>query len=353
MPVETADYISDLDQANPLSGDTGQQGDDHMRLTKKVLLQSFPNVDAEVTSSDEELNTLVGNTTLVKDIAADALAAAASKKALDERFWPVLANGVDVNNDIAFSAGFIMDKTGEVAIEATLFVKQKDNAWTAGTDMGGLVAGATLTDTIHCFVVYDPVGQVSEAAYDDNAAGTNVLAGVDAAFTLMRKVGSIPLSGGNIIPFTQDYRDYYRTTNSIDVHEGAAPTSPTLVAAGVPNGVSVEAMVKISFRCQTSGAGSAGTSHAALLTTPGGLAAGKAATVPASNANGVDAADIFVAANNPEYSNQPGSASLLIKTNTSKQFYIDSAFNLNPLSMVDPTLTYSMNTYGWRDALND
>jgi len=42
MPLESGDYIKDLNQANPTGGDPKSRGDDHIRLLKKVLVDSFP-----------------------------------------------------------------------------------------------------------------------------------------------------------------------------------------------------------------------------------------------------------------------------------------------------------------------
>lgn len=43
MGLETAQYISQLDAANPASGDDRRQGDDHLRMLKDVLKRVFPN----------------------------------------------------------------------------------------------------------------------------------------------------------------------------------------------------------------------------------------------------------------------------------------------------------------------
>lgn len=58
MPLETAEFIAELNPNNPTGGDPVNQGDDHARLTKKVLVQSLPNIDKEVTASADDLNTL-------------------------------------------------------------------------------------------------------------------------------------------------------------------------------------------------------------------------------------------------------------------------------------------------------
>ena len=42
MPLETGNYISDLDESWPLGGDPTLRGDDHLRLIKSVLKTQFP-----------------------------------------------------------------------------------------------------------------------------------------------------------------------------------------------------------------------------------------------------------------------------------------------------------------------
>ena len=60
MGLETGDFIDDLDLTNPITAtDPVTEGAAHLRLVKKVLLQSFPNIDAAVTATPAELNDLV------------------------------------------------------------------------------------------------------------------------------------------------------------------------------------------------------------------------------------------------------------------------------------------------------
>lgn len=42
MALETGNYVGDLNVANPAAADPKSQGDDHLRLIKLVLRQSFP-----------------------------------------------------------------------------------------------------------------------------------------------------------------------------------------------------------------------------------------------------------------------------------------------------------------------
>lgn len=83
MGLESATFIQDLVATNPLSSDPRSQGDDHLRLLKSVLKNSFPNINAEVVCTSAELNTLQGVTGSLVDqlnekVDAGALAAYAS-----------------------------------------------------------------------------------------------------------------------------------------------------------------------------------------------------------------------------------------------------------------------------------
>jgi microcystin-dependent protein len=59
MALETANYISGLVSTNPTSTDTVSQADDHIRLIKKVLKDTFPNINAPVTATPAQLNSAV------------------------------------------------------------------------------------------------------------------------------------------------------------------------------------------------------------------------------------------------------------------------------------------------------
>lgn len=67
MALETATYINQLDAANPLGSDPIASGDDHLRLIKSTIKNTFPNITGVVTKTHVEINTAV-------DQAAAALA---------------------------------------------------------------------------------------------------------------------------------------------------------------------------------------------------------------------------------------------------------------------------------------
>ena len=54
MPVETGNYISDLNASYPGPSDSISSGDDHIRLTKKTIKNTFPNVDGPVELTTQE-----------------------------------------------------------------------------------------------------------------------------------------------------------------------------------------------------------------------------------------------------------------------------------------------------------
>jgi len=56
MPVETATVISELDATWPTGAHNISEGADHVRLIKAVLQSQFPNLDAPVTTTPDEMN---------------------------------------------------------------------------------------------------------------------------------------------------------------------------------------------------------------------------------------------------------------------------------------------------------
>lgn len=61
MGLEAGDFIDDLNQAWPLPSDKRRQGDDHFRLIKRVLKNTFPNLNAAVTATPADLNNVPPN----------------------------------------------------------------------------------------------------------------------------------------------------------------------------------------------------------------------------------------------------------------------------------------------------
>lgn len=62
MGLEAGQYISDLVSDWPTSFDKRREGDDHLRLIKTVLKNTFPNLNGPVTSTPAQLNNMPANT---------------------------------------------------------------------------------------------------------------------------------------------------------------------------------------------------------------------------------------------------------------------------------------------------
>jgi len=62
MGLEATTYINGLIVTNPLGTDDRSQGDDHIRVLKSSLKNTFPNLTGAVTPTQTELNFIVGLT---------------------------------------------------------------------------------------------------------------------------------------------------------------------------------------------------------------------------------------------------------------------------------------------------
>lgn len=59
MPIETANFISQLDPTNPAAPDLLADTDNHLRMIKQVLKNSFPNMTGATFASSNQLNGFV------------------------------------------------------------------------------------------------------------------------------------------------------------------------------------------------------------------------------------------------------------------------------------------------------
>lgn len=141
MGLEVATYISDLNQANPLNGDSIAQGDDHIRLLKSVLKSSFPLVNGP-------LNATMVPFTPVGNIAATTVAAALAE--LDSEKPSLTGSGATGSWPISI--------TGNAASASTA-ADVSDNAIVTAKIADGAVTGAKLASTaVADSLGYTPLG---------------------------------------------------------------------------------------------------------------------------------------------------------------------------------------------------
>lgn len=72
MALESGTYLNSLVTSNPTATDALAQADDHLRLIKSVLVNTFPNLAGAVTVTEGELNIIDGSTTATSVTLVDA-----------------------------------------------------------------------------------------------------------------------------------------------------------------------------------------------------------------------------------------------------------------------------------------
>jgi len=122
MGLESASYISELVDTNPVVGDPVGEGDDHLRLIKTVLQTQFSGLSGTtaVTTSEAELNLLDGVAALVT-LAADQSWSGSQRgtpsvvtdgtldldTANNFKYTPAANDDLEFSNETAGQAGFI------------------------------------------------------------------------------------------------------------------------------------------------------------------------------------------------------------------------------------------------------
>lgn len=71
MAVENADYIHQLNRDAPTGGESISEGDDHLRVIKKAVMGTFPEVKGQVTATHTDLNAVNGLITDVGNLKTD------------------------------------------------------------------------------------------------------------------------------------------------------------------------------------------------------------------------------------------------------------------------------------------
>lgn len=102
MPIESqVQVISELNPKYPATDDPVSQGDNHLRNIKTALVNTFPNIDAPVDATEDEINQLVGKD-FANDISDLDSKLSAEIDALDVR---VTKNEADIADGQQVSAG--------------------------------------------------------------------------------------------------------------------------------------------------------------------------------------------------------------------------------------------------------
>lgn len=118
MSVESASYINQLDATRPTSSDLKSEGDNHLRLLKVTIQNSFPNITGAVNPTHTQLNYVVGVTSAIQT-QLDAKAPLASPALTGTPTVPTAAT-VTTNTQAASTAFVhnVLDSLGDATLAA-------------------------------------------------------------------------------------------------------------------------------------------------------------------------------------------------------------------------------------------
>lgn len=155
-------------------------------------------------------------------------------------------NAGDATNDIDVATGVAAAATtyGLMALTSGL-TKQLDAVWAVGTNAGMRASGAGIANTTyHIFLIRRPDTGVVDIAADTSATGANVTANTNAAYTQMRRIGSILREAGAIVAFSQAGDEFLRKASVLDVSAANPGASAVTRTLSVPTGIKVWAIFR-------------------------------------------------------------------------------------------------------------
>ena len=115
MALESATYISQLNTANPTGADPKSEGDDHLRLLKATIKNTFPNFGAAaLNASNTQLDKIVTSISVNVSAPANAITVDALGRAGFGTTTPAVA--VDVRTAGAQSNMAVRADAGQVAV---------------------------------------------------------------------------------------------------------------------------------------------------------------------------------------------------------------------------------------------
>ncbi len=150
MALETGTYISDLVSTNPVhASDDVSQGDDHIRLIKSTLLNTFPNVTGAMNASHTELNLLVGLSG-VQPLDTDLTAIAALTSAADKMPYATGA-GTWALADLTAFARTLIDDANQAAMQTTLGLVPGTDVQAQDAELAALAGLTSAADKLPYF----------------------------------------------------------------------------------------------------------------------------------------------------------------------------------------------------------
>ncbi len=195
MALETGDFIVDLVITNPPGSDQLSTADDHLRLIKKAVKQSFPNVGSEVSASAGELNRVVGLTSTIEQqanrSASDGYASLDSnrKVPLDLMHPTVLRKDTAASISAAWTFESPLNFKGQVDASATANFFSAVNFTGAVTGVGkSITYDARTSNTQLVFADRGNLIDITSGTFSQTFAAVSVLG--SGWFIYMRNSGT-------------------------------------------------------------------------------------------------------------------------------------------------------------------
>jgi hypothetical protein len=220
--IENTDWVNGLDPNAPLGSDPIAQGDDHIRLIKETLVNTFPNIGGEVTLSHDDLNLLSGGDRIPESPSQDG-----SMLYSAGGIWVETGAIFIDDNNLSVTVGADINISGDMSVSGTADVGVLSVSGNA--DVGSLsIAGVPLGDYTEVTAgegidVTDGVVSLS-GSYNGTFTATDVVATSDE-----RKKDQITTAPSEVIAAIQGREWLWKETGE----KGSGVIAQELEAAGL------------------------------------------------------------------------------------------------------------------------
>lgn len=214
MAIETGSYISDLEPLNPASTDLLKQADDHLRLIKSCIKNTFPNITGPVTVTQDFLNSPPSS------IPVGAIL-----------LW--YGDAAAIPSGFALCDGSLANKSDNSGTIQTPDLRDRIPMG-LGTTLATLGAvGGALTDSPQTVPAAAPVTGTTDAVADhSHTPGT--LAAAAASVTFGTRTGDYSIVGGNTGPYVISITNPHTHTISGATAVAGGHSHTTSGSAAVP-----------------------------------------------------------------------------------------------------------------------